>query len=448
MTRGLRTAVKARHLSLVTCHIIAVLLAWPALACAADPGPAPPPVPEEEQRSRPAWVDRLGLGGFIRADYYSASKQLDSQRSLPGLTIQPKALPKFGTWGDGKVEVRITDQNLRDPNEFRARLLEGYGNVYFGNVDVRVGKQNIVWGRADALNPTDVLTPKDFTLLSAKDEEERRIGTTALKANYYRGNYTLSTIWLPIFNPTTLPLSGAPGIQLTQNKRSDGDWTHQGFAAKLDQTGGEVDWSLSYYYGLDLFPVGIPLNPTQVVLEHNRIQMFGADFARNFGRFGVRGEAAYVHTQDPDGNDPFLKNPYLYYVLGVDHDVTEDLNVNLQAYQRLIVNYQDPFQFQDPVTRNVAVLNTIFNQQMDRVQEGFSGRIKATAWNKTLEAELLGVFEVNRASYFLRPSVAYAFTDTWKGFTGVDIFGGHLKESIYGFLEQNTAFFAELRATF
>jgi len=444
--------LRAHNLKLITHNLklavaAIVLLAWPASAGAADPGPDPAAVPEEEHRSRPAWVDRLGLGGFIRADYYSASKQLDSQRSLPGLTIQPKALPKFGTWGDGKVEVRITDQNLRQSSQFKGRLLEGYGNFYFGNIDVRIGKQNIVWGRADALNPTDVLTPKDFTLLSAKDEEERRIGTAAFKANYYNGNYTLSMIWLPIFNPTTLPLSGAPGFQLTQNKRSQGEWTHQGFAVKLDQTGGEMDWSLSYYYGLDLFPIGIPLSLTQIVLEHNRIHMVGADFARNFGRFGVRGEGAYVHTQNPDGSDPFLKNPYVYYVLGADHDVTEDLNVNLQAYQRLIINFKDTFQFQDPVTRNTAVLNVIFNQQMDRVQEGFSGRIKATAWNKTLEAELLGVFEVNRTSFFLRPSVAYAFTDTWKGFAGWDIFNGR-KQSVYGFFEQNSAFFAELRATF
>lgn len=408
---------------------------------------AEPPQPDAQAPATPAWFNKLGLGGFIRSDYYSASKQLDSQRSLPGVTIQPKALPKFGTWGDGKVEVRITDQNLRESSQFSGRLLEGYGNFYLGNIDVRVGKQNIVWGRADALNPTDVLTPKDFTLLSAKDEEERRIGTAALKANFYRGGYTLSMIWLPIFNPTTLPLSGVSGFQLTQNKRSQGEWTHQGLAAKLDRTGGDVDWSLSYYYGLDLIPIGIPLSATQTVLEHNRIHMVGADFARNFGRFGVRGEGAYVHTQNPDGTNPFLKNPYVYYVLGADTDVTEDLNINLQAYQRLIINFKDTFQFQDPVTRNTAVLNVIFNQQMDRVQEGFSGRIKATAWNKTLEAELLGVFEANRGSFFLRPSVAYAFTDIWKGFAGCDIYNGR-RQSVYGFFEQNTAFFAELRATY
>lgn len=420
-----------------------IALALPALTLAADLPAEPLDAPAE----KPSWVKTLGLGGFIRTDYYSASKRLDNQHSLPGLTFQPKALPKFGSWGDAKIEGRITDDNLRKDNRFQGRLLEGYTNFYFGSVDVRAGKQIITWGRADALNPTDVLTPKDFTLLSAKDEDERRIGTAALKANYYRGDYTLSLIWLPIFNPTTIPLTAPPGFKLIEDKRSQGKWTEQGFAAKLDHTGGDLDWSFSYYYGLDLIPIGRPLTPTLTQLTHNRIHMVGADFARNFGRFGMRGEAAYVQTQDPGGSDPFIKNPYVYYVLGVDHDVTEDLNINLQAYQRIIINYQDVFKIQDPIARDVAVLNVIFNQQMDRVQEGLTGRIKAQWWNDTLEAELLGVWNANRSDFFVRPSVAYAFTDVWKGFVGWDVFNGR-KQSFNGFFQPNTAFFAELRATF
>jgi hypothetical protein len=427
--------------------LLLTLFALPALARGAETVPEAPPDVGQEHASPFAWLKRAGLGGFVRTDYYSASKRLDNTHSLPGLTFQPKMLPKFGSWGDAKIEGRLTDQDLRREGGVQGRLLESYANLYFGSVDLRIGKQNIVWGRADALNPTDVLTPKDFTLLSAKDEEERRIGTAGVKLNYYRDTYTLSLIWLPIFNPTTIPLTSPPGSQLTEDKRSQGDWTDQGFAIKLDQTGGTVDWSVSYYYGLDLFPVGRPLSPTRTLLVHNRIHMAGADFARNFGRFGARSEAAYIHTQNPRGADPFIKNPYFYYLLGVDHDVTEDLNVNLQAYQRIIVNFKDVFQLQDPVARNVAVLNVTFNQQMDRVQEGISGRIKATALNKTLEAELLGVFNANRTDFFLRPSVAYAFTDVWKGFIGWDIFNGR-RQSFNGFFQPMTAFFAELRATF
>lgn len=393
------------------------------------------------------WLQKEGIGGHARFDYYSASKRLDNIHSLPGLTLQPKFQPKFGSWGDAKIEGRLTDPDLgnnREPKQ--ARLLEAYSNLYLGSVDVRVGKQNIPWGRADALNPTDNLTPKDFTLLSARDEEERRIGTLGVRTNYYRGDYTLSLIYLPIFNPSTIPLAPTPGIQITEDKRSQGKWNDQALAAKLDHTGGAIDWSLSYYYGLDVLPFGRPLSPTQVQLVHNRIHVIGADFAKNFGRYGVRGEMAYTQTQDPEGTNPFIQNPFFMYVLGVDRDITEDLNINVQAYQRTIINFKDPFAIQDPLSRNVAVLSDTFYQQLDQYQGGFTSRIKATWLNKTLEGEILGMLNLPRTDFFLRPSLTYAFTDVWKGFIGWDIFNGQ-KNSFFGRLEPNTAFFVEIRAS-
>jgi hypothetical protein len=392
--------------------------------------------------------EKTGIGGHARFDYYSASKRLDDNHSLPGLTLQPKAAPKFGSWGDAKIEGRLTDQDLADKREpQQARLLEAYTNFYFKSFDVRIGKQNIPWGRADALNPTDNLTPKDFTVLSARDEEERRTGTVAMKANYYRGPYTLSVMWLPLFNPSTIPLTAPPGFVITEEKRNKGMPSDQGFAAKLDHTSGDVDWSVSYYYGLDLLPMGRPVTPTQTVLVHNRLHVIGLDFAKPIGRYGLRGEAAYVHTQDPDGNDPFIKNPYFMSVIGVDRDITDDLNVNVQAYQRYIVSFSDPFAIEDPVNRNVAVLSDTFNQQLDRVQGGFTGRIKATWLNKTLEGELLGMLNLPRKDFFLRPSLAYAVTDVWKAFVGWDIFNGR-RDSFFGRLQPTSAGFVELRATF
>ena len=402
---------------------------------------------ETDRSVEPDWVKELGLGGHARFDYYSASKRLDNNHSLPGLTFQPKFQPKFGTWGDAKIEARFTDQDLGDRREPKqGRLLEAYTNLYLGSVDVRVGKQNIPWGRADALNPTDNLTPKDFTLLSARDEEERRIGTVGVRTNYYRGDYTLSLIWLPIFNPSTIPLTPPPDFQITEDKRSQGKWSDQAFAAKLDHTGGAIDWSVSYYYGLDTLPIGRPLSPIQTQLVHNRIHVIGADFAKNFGRYGVRGEMAYTQTQNPNGTDPFIKNPFFMSVLGVDRDITEDLNINVQAYQRIIVNFNDPFAIQDPLQRNVAVLSDTFNQQLDRYQGGFTSRIKATWLNKTLEGEILGVLNLPRRDFFVRPSLAYAFTDVWKGYAGWDIFNGQ-RDSFFGRLQPTTAFFVEIRAT-
>ena len=415
-----------------------------------------PDAPEGDSLETPApWRQRIqairdktGIGGHARVDYYSASKRLDDNHSLPGLTFQPKAAPKFGNWGDAKIEGRLTDQDLADRREpQQARLLEAYTNFYFKSFDVRIGKQNIPWGRADALNPTDNLTPKDFTVLSARDEDDRRTGTAAVKANYYRGPYTLSVVWLPLFNPSTIPLTAPQGFLITEEKRNRGRSADQGFAAKLDHTGGDLDWSVSYYYGLDVLPVGMPVTPTQSVLVHNRIHVIGLDFAKPIGRYGLRGEAAYVQTQNPDGKDFFIKNPYFMAVMGVDRDITDDLNVNIQAYHRYIVSFNDPFAIEDPVARSVAVLSDTFNQQLDRIQGGFTGRIKATWLNKTLEGELLGMLNLPRQDFFLRPSLAYAVTDVWKAFVGWDIFNGR-RDSFFGRLQPTSAFFVELRATF
>jgi hypothetical protein len=99
------------------------------------------------------------------------------------------------------------------------------------------------------------------------------------------------------------------------------------------------------------------------------------------------------------------------------------------------------------VQRNVAVLSDTFNQQLDQYQGGFTSRIKATWLNKTLEGELLGVLNLPRRDFFLRPSLAYAFTDMWRGYVGWDIFNGQ-RDSFFGRLQPNTAFFLEIRAIF
>ena len=57
-------------------------------------------------------------------------------------------------------------------------------------LDVRAGRQIIAWGRADGLNPTDNLTGEDLTLL-APDDDDRRLGTTALRASYYLGDVSV-----------------------------------------------------------------------------------------------------------------------------------------------------------------------------------------------------------------------------------------------------------------
>ncbi|HEY3197386.1 MAG TPA: DUF1302 family protein [Nitrospirales bacterium] len=382
-----------------------------------------------------------GFGGHIRADYFSASKTFDNHHSLPGLTLQPELSPKFADWGAAKVVARISDQDLRrDPPDWQGRLVEGYQDIYLKNVDLRIGKQIIAWGRADGLNPTDLVTPKDFTLLSAKAEDERRIGSPALKANVALASSVLSFAWVPVFNPSTVPIP-FPGLHFAEHKRDDGDWTHQGFAMKVDTVTSSVDWSASYYYGLDVLPLIVPVTQTNFVLEHRRIHAFGVDFARSVGRFGVRGEAVFVHTQAGDVN----LSPYLFYIIGADRNFTDDLNLNVQVFQRILTDFVDPSSVSDPLLRQATFANAILRQQQDRVQEGMTARLRQTWLNRTWEAEVFGIWNANRNDFYIRPRIGYSFTDRLVGYMGADIFNGP-PISFFGSFRTLSGVFVELRA--
>ena len=84
-------------------------------------------------------------------------------------------------------------------------LREAYLDIYFNSIDIRVGKQQIIWGKADGVFITDIVSPKDLREFLLPDFDEIRIGITAVKADYYLGNNTVELVWIPVFTPTRMP---------------------------------------------------------------------------------------------------------------------------------------------------------------------------------------------------------------------------------------------------
>lgn len=396
-------------------------------------------------RSLAAVRERLGFGAILRSDYYSASKRLNDEHNLVGLTFQPKLQPKLSESVDIKAEGRLYDEDVFDHRGSRDRLLEAYLNVHDPQVDLRLGQQIIAWGRADAINPTDLLTPKDFTHLSAEDEVDRRFGLPAGMANFHVAHaLDFSVVWIPIFHSSVVPIPERLPFVLVREEPNH-DFRNHSLGFKLDRAGTGIDWSLSYFQGFDLIPFGRVTGPQQVLLGNQRIRAFGGDLATTLGRYGVRAETAYVRTDDPHGLDPLARNPSWTTVAGIDSDLTENFNVNLQGYTRVVFHFQDPFQVSDPFARMIAVFNANIGNQLDRLQTGVTGRLKATWLQKTLAGELLGVFNANRTDFFVRPMLSYALTDVWKVYVGGDIFNGR-SDSFFGRLQNTSAVFVELRA--
>jgi hypothetical protein len=387
--------------------------------------------------------------GVLRSDYYHSSKSLDRETGFLGITAQLKALPVFSDTLDGKVEVRATNFAIGDRGDTNATLLEGYATIHFDKADLRIGKQIVAWGRADGLNPTDNLTPRDFVALLPL-EEDQRFGTTAIRLDTFLSRqHTLTVFVTPLFEPSKTPL---PTAGRTLIKKSPARTTSNGeLGLRLNKIGESLDWSVSYFRGFSLLPnqrlIDIGANGITVEHHYNRITVFGADIARNYGRFGFRGEVAYMDTADDAGTDPGIENPNLYWIAGVDRTFFSNLNVNLQFFQRRIRHHRDPQAIAGTTERRIAIENSILDGQADRITNGITFRISDKWFNDALEAELFAVTNFTRDNSFIRPLLTRAFNDRWKGTIGAELYRGPA-DTQYGGLKSNRGMFVELRYGF
>jgi uncharacterized protein DUF1302 len=403
---------------------------------------APEPVVEP---GPPAWA---ALSGSARAGYWSSSRTRDDREHFATAALWLKAAPRLAEKAALLVEGWVMNQDLFHEDATGGRWREAYIDLGLGPFDVRLGKQIVAWGRADRVNPTDVVSPRDFTLL-VPDDDDQRFGVAALKATYYAGTVSVTGLWLAEFEPHVTPIP-RPDAPFTTRERVPADPVAQ-WAVKLDHTGGGFDWSLSYFDGFDPFPdLGIDrVTPAgvELILRHHRIRVVGADAATTVGRYGLRGEAAYTFTEDPAGDNPQVKNPFFFMVVGGDRTVAEHLNINLQYIFRYVVHFRSPVDISNPVERGVATQQAVASNQLDRIQHGAAVRISHRWLNDTLEGEVASILSLTRLDYVLRPKLTYALTDRLKGVVGADVFRGPPR-SFLGNLRENTTVYAELRWSF
>jgi len=405
---------------------------------------------QEAAADRSAWsilTEQTSFGASLRGAYWSSSRELDGRENLP-----VAALWMHGRWDPHPAASLYVDGWVRNDDLFIAeetsgKFREGYLDLRFGAFDIRLGRQIIAWGRADQINPTDNLTPRNFTLLVPEDADER-FGTTGAKVVYHVAGLSLTGVVLPTFEPHVIPLQRPP-TGSTLRERLPGDPVTQG-AFKIEQTGGRVDWSLSYFDGFDLFPdLGIDtVRPTGVdlLLRHHRIRVAGADAAAALGPYTVRGEVAYTFTEHERAGDQ-IKSPFLFLVLGADRTLPGGVYVNIQYVLRVVARFQDPFAVADPSVRRVAIEQASINDQLDEAKHALAVRLSKTWLNETLVTEITSIISPARAEFVLRPKVKYAVTDRLKLTAGADVFRGETP-SFFGRLRDTSTAYVEVRWDF
>lgn len=424
---------------------LAVLL--PDVPGAPDPSPAEPPAPvlsvAGAGEADPSLAEKLGLALSARAGVWSHDRDLNGETVVPMLALRARIAPRAGALdarAEGYAQIDRTGR-------WRTDVVEGWARLSAGEVELRGGRQIIVWGRADRLNPTDNLSGRDYTLLAASDDDQRQ-GPAMVQARWGQGNLTLDAIWLPEFRPIIFPLERSrPGIALLPDARRQ---SANQFAVKLDSSGGRFDWSLSWFRGIDRnrdFTARPPLPGTLAALQQTYpdISVIGADAAGTIGSVGWRIEAA--HTQVLGADTPFIKNDNLWVVAGADANLAGGWNINLQYSLRVIFDHADPRRLADPVARGIATLSAAVNNQLDRVQNGVTARIARRFANDSAEAEIAVIHYLEPGDTAIRPRLSTSLRDGLRLAVGADFFTGPTN-SYFGRVRSLSAGWLQLSAGF
>src|SRR6056297_466211 len=255
-----------------------------------------------------------------------AAKEIDFTgmlRSYTGARLSEGDVPITEQTADIKVEGWGEDTHIMlNPyayigadGEPEIGMREAYLDLYFPSMDIRVGKQAIVWGEAEGAFITDIVSPQDLRSFILADFTEIRMGVPAVKVDYFTGPLTFEAVWLPRFVPTAQP--DADSIWSTEKMKlmnnpdlpSD-DLENSECFGKISYFGAAFNGELMAGYAWDDNPVlegGSPAAPDTFPPRayHERYTLVGGSFSTTVGSVILRSEAAaYLDRAFTDLENP------------------------------------------------------------------------------------------------------------------------------------------------
>lgn len=421
---------------------------------------------------------RYELSGYVRGDAFVGKipyyRQGYMQAAYGELSLQFKT--KRTEYGDAYAETRFRYGMQGEDASYETELREGYVNAYLGPVDVRLGQQIIVWGKADGFNPTNNLTPTNLSIRSPHDDD-RRVGNFAARLFWNMDPLRLEGVWVPVYRAVELPPFEFPKyVAQGSTTYPEPEFLRGTYAGKVHLNLPAIDLSASYLYGYAPLPGytlqtltsgdAIPDGGQPEVLVSRtayKQHVIGFDFSTTLGEsIGLRGEAAY---RMPLHYERLLEapRPDVQYTLGFDTSFG-DVSVIAQYLGRYTLDWQkdapeDPADPDDlwvngasaarpQVEQALAGTNQMLFQQLAEIQHLASLRLAWTAMHEALNISALGLMNFTTQEWAAIPKLGYKIDDTILLSVGGEIYHGK-PGTLFGLIDSVlSAGYAELKVFF
>ncbi len=410
--------------------------------------------PPQEVLSRPTMVVQGSLCSQVAHHLYSPSEfsKIKNQLSLTARGEFSKAIRyrlSARTHYDAAYDVgNYYSDSAKSDQRLEAELRDTYLDFSAGPWDLRLGKQQVVWGEAVGVFVADVVNARDLREFSLPDFDSIRIPEWGTNLEYTQNEFHAEFLVLPgiEFNKIgvrgsefefPLPLEAGTPFSYQDAKAPKANLENSKIGGRLNYLWEGFDTGIFYLHSWTQSPVlyrtinggNYDFGPL-----YERLDTLGATISKEIYDVVLKGDFVYTkddffpvdNTADLDG---IVRSGRLEYLLGFDYTLFEKLDFNFQFIQNVILNYES------------AMIN------LDKYNNALSLRFNRDFLNRKLQTEFLIFYELNATDCLYRPKVTYDVTSSWQVAVGADIFSGDSSGTL-GYFRNKSRYYSELTYKF
>ena len=311
---------------------------------------------------------------------------------------------------DIKGTEKFSTQEL-DELKSEVELYDAYieGSIA-DNLDMKLGRQVIVWGRSDTLRVTDVLNPLDNRRPGMVDIEDLRLPVAMLKLDYFIGDWRVTPIVMLEQRFSKSPPFASAFYPVAFPAPEDESYSDMTYALSV---GAEFSgWDVNFYAARIRDDEGQVVFFPRPIIEHEKVNMFGTALNVLSGSWLFKTELAYFDGLkfSTTGDKTFDRTDVL---LGVEYNGIADTLISYDIVTRHFGEYDS------------RLLNELNPLNKHSYQQAF--RVSSDFMNATLTANyLISVYgEKLDEGGFQRAWVKYELADGINTNIGVvDYIGG------------------------
>ena len=377
----------------------------------------------------------------------------------------------------------VTNEMLLELGE----LYADYSSSFWG---IRIGRQKVVWGKADGIDITNVITPCDLSSFSRMTSDDNLLALDSVRLSFNTDSFTADLYWIPFFTPSRLPFGNsifgiakkesslrkyilpqsvdfsiaALGTTLTlpvtidSIERPEIAIQNGEYAVKLSGYFSALDFSLYGFYGWDDIPffgyeikygqpnLLYPALPEEILVrgEYKHLAMCGLDMAIPIKEVVLRLEGAAF---------PFRNFQKSAEKLMEENASGLEMNSSLERHQVSGLLGLDWMPSNWVITAQYF-FNYVFGdveplKREKNFEHGATLSISDTLLQETLELSLSAVMNFNDFDSMINPSISYNIVDGLEFSCGAYVFlPGPKADGEYGKYKDLTSVYIKAQYAF